>query len=63
MRKEWIVYLGKLTTEWTINKNRSLPHIICTNNFKLIKYLNIKNEIRVVGQSIGKHFYNRETGK
>lgn len=33
---------GKLTTEWEINKVRSLSDIIYIHIFKWIKYLNVK---------------------
>ena len=64
MRKEWILCLGKLTTEWEINEVRPLPDIICTNMSKRIKYLNAKNKItELLGQNIGKCFYNLKMGK
>lgn len=64
MRKEWILCLGKLTTEWEINEVRPLPDSIYTNMSKRIKYLNEKNEmIELLGQNIGKCFYNLKMGK
>lgn len=64
MRKEWILCLGKLTTEWEINEVRPLPDSIYTNMSKRIKYLNEKNEmIELLGQNIGKCFHNLKMGK